>query len=487
MTPWYTECIMHDRHPLDRCLLPVFVLAAAAAVVAQSQVPVPVPPIRTALGSMPGVDALPARPELPDVMTMNGGQPVRTVVQWQQRREEMTRTLAYYATGLMPPAPGNVRGREIRRQAVLGGKALYRLVHLSFGPGEALGFDVAIFTPAGDGPFPMIVFPSFSPTPGGTPLKMLVRPPEQGKGGDTMIVPLGDQAARAGAVRASAPAPAAATPPPVPPSSDPEAVAATHQGLFERGYALATYHYQDAGEDTIGRTLDGRWAFRGTRVFPPYGDYDWGLLAGWAWGISRAIDFLETQPFADRTKFIAIGHSRVGKAVLVAGAFDERIALVAPAGSGAGGTGAYRFNGARGGGREGLADMMRKYPNWFSPNLYPFAQDVDRLPFDQHWLIALAAPRAFISLEGTDDQNCVPNALRQSVAGAEPAFVLTNARNKLAVHYASHRHALADEDWEALVDFADRVLMGKPVSRVFNNYPSAPWPATPATRAGPGR
>jgi hypothetical protein len=264
---------------------------------------------------------------------------------------------------------------------------------------------------------------------------------------------------------------AAGTAPLTPPSSDPEAVATTHEQLFERGYALATYHYQDVGEDTIGRNLDGSWAFRTTRVFPPYGEYDWGLLAGWAWGISRAIDFLETQPFADRARFIAIGHSRVGKAVLVAGAFDERIALVAPAGSGAGGTGAYRFNGERGGGREGLADMMRKYPNWFSPNLYQFAKDVDRLPFDQHWLIALAAPRAFISLEGTDDQNCVPNALRQAVAGAEPAFVLTNARDKLAVHYANHRHALAEEDWAALVDFADRVLMGKPVSRVFNNYP----------------
>jgi hypothetical protein len=255
------------------------------------------------------------------------------------------------------------------------------------------------------------------------------------------------------------------------PDTSPEGVAVAHASLFERGYALVTYHYQDVGEDTIGRNLDGSWAFRTTRVFPPYPEYDWGLATGWAWGVSRVIDYLETQPFADRGRFIAVGHSRIGKAVLVAGAFDERIALVAPAGSGAGGTGAYRFNGARGGGREGLADMMRKYPNWFSPNLYQFARDVDRLPFDQHWYIALAAPRAFLSLEGTEDQNCVVNALRQAVAGAEPAYALLNARDRLAVHYAPHRHALAEEDWAALIDFADRVLLGKPAARVFNNYP----------------
>jgi len=71
--------------------------------------------------------------------------------------------------------------------------------------------------------------------------------------------------------------------------------------------------------------------------------------------------------------------------------------------------------------------MMRKYPNWFSPNRYQFAAQVDRLPFDQHWLIALAAPRALISLEGTDDQNCVSNALKQAIAGAAPAYRLLGA------------------------------------------------------------
>ena len=204
----------------------------------------------------------------------------------------------------------------------------------------------------------------------------------------------------------------------------PEGFASAYAAVLRRGYAIATYHYQDTGEDTIGRQLDGSWSFRTTRFFPAYPGYDWGLAAGWAWGLSRAVDFLVGEQDVDRGKIVAIGHSRIGKAVLIAGAFDERLALVAPAGSGAGGTGAYRFNGPAHGGREGLADMMRKYPNWFSPNLYPFANDVDKLPFDQHWFIALAAPRAFISLEGAEDQNCVTNATKQAWLGAMPAYAL---------------------------------------------------------------
>jgi hypothetical protein len=420
---------------------------------------------------MPGADDLPMRPALPDVLTFENGQRVATAVQWTRRRDEMKRILAYYATGLMPPSPGNVRGRLITSSTVLGGTVDYQLVRLSFGPDSKYGFDVAIFVPASaHGRIPVVVFPTFGPTPGGTPLTTMIRPPEQGKGLDALSIPLGDQTARAVAAAAAAPQQRAVRPPPAA-ASDPETAAAAHAGLFRRGYALAVYHYQDTGEDTIGREADGSWAFRKTRYFPAYPDHDWGLAAGWAWGISRCIDYLETQAFADRERFIAIGHSRIGKAVLIAGAFDDRIALVAPAGSGAGGTGAYRFNGARGGGREGLADMMRKYPNWFSPNLYQFAADVDRLPFDQHWLIALAAPRAFISLEGSDDQNCVPNALRQALAGAMPAYALLGVPRRLGVHYAAHRHALADEDWAALLDFADHQLFGRTVARRFDGFP----------------
>ena len=247
----------------------------------------------------------------------------------------------------------------------------YRLVRLSFSPGSKYGFDVALFVPtSAKGRVPVVVFPTFGPTPAERRLRRSSGRLDQGKGLDALVIPLGDQTSRAAEAAAATPQKPSVAPPAAA-ASDPETATAAHAELFRRGYALAVYHYQDTGEDTIGRRSDGSWAFRTTRYYPAYPDYDWGLAAGWAWGLSRCVDYLDTQSLADRGSCIAVGHSRIGKAVLIAGAFDDRIAVVAPAGSGAGGTGAYRFNGARGGGREGLADMMRKYPNWFSPNLYP--------------------------------------------------------------------------------------------------------------------
>jgi len=106
---------------------------------------IPLPKISTARGSRPGVADLPVRRELPDVLTMNDGAKVTTVPEWQERRQEMLRTLEFYSVGRAPPPPGNVRGREVRSQLVAGGRIQDRLVHLTFGPGEKLSLDIGIF------------------------------------------------------------------------------------------------------------------------------------------------------------------------------------------------------------------------------------------------------------------------------------------------------------------------------------------------------
>jgi hypothetical protein len=432
---------------------------------------IPVPPIETGWTAMPGVEALPARAELPDPLATDDRGRITTKEAWEARREEIKKVMTYYAVGAMPPPPGNVRGEDLKRESLpsgatdgaTGGAVDYRLVHLSFGPGGKYGFDVAIFTPADrPGPFPTVIFPSFAETPGAEPLPLMPRRPEQGRGLDALRMPLG--------------IPEAGDSPRPRRESTPAATAEQHRALFERGYALATYHYQDTGEDTIARNEDGSWAFRNTRFFPAYPDCDWGLLGGWAWGISRVIDYLEGQDFADKSAIVATGHSRIGKAVLVAGAFDERIAIAAPAGTAGGGVGAYRFAGKTRFGGEGLDDMMRKYPNWFSPNLHAFANDPEKLPFDQHWFIALTAPRRFIALEATGDHICSPMAVRQSLLGAQPVYALYDATDRVASNYCEHGHAFNECDWDALLDFADRQLRGKDVGRRFDELP----PAAPA-------
>jgi hypothetical protein len=422
---------------------------------------IPLPPIATALGRLPGVDELPVRAALPDVLTMNDGTRVTTAAQWRVRREEMKRTLEYYATGQMPPAPGNVKGVLMQAETVANGKVKYRLVHLTFGPGEKLSLDIGLFTPAEGGPFPAIISQA-GPPPGSTPLPRLGPGPNQGKGEDVLLL------VGAGTKPAAAPgaAPAAAGPE-VPPAGrsgfgapvTAEALATRHAEVFRRGYALVVFNPNDCAEDTTLRELDGSWSFRHTRFFPAYPGYDWGILAGWAWGASRVADYLETDAAIDHTKLMVItGASRNGKSALIAAAFDERL-LGAPVVTGGGGVGAYRLAGPRH--SETLDIMQKKYPNWFSPHLHEFWGQREKLPFDEHWFLALCAPRPFVALEGDTDTISLPAAVRASVLAAEPAYALLGAPGRIGVHYSHHGHAFTAEDWTAMMNFTDRHLLGK--------------------------
>jgi hypothetical protein len=422
---------------------------------------IPVPPIKTPMGTLPGVAQLPVRHEMPGVMVMNDGTKVTTRRQWEKRRDEMKRILAYYAVGQMPPAPGNVKGKEVTSETVLDGAVKYRLVHLTFGPAEKLSLDIGIFTPAGGGPFPAIILQSGTP-PGGTVLPRLPQGPNQGRGEDVLLL--------VGPVPAAAPTSAApgrgfgfgGTP-------TAQSVANQNANVFRRGYALVMFNPNDCAEDTTLRNPDGSWAFRNTRFYPAYPGYDWGILAGWAWGASRVADYLVKDPSIDKTKLIVTGASRNGKSSMVAAAFDERL-MGAPVVTGGGGIGAYRFAGPRG--SETLDIMQKKYPNWFSPNLHQFWGQREKLPFDEHWFLALAAPRPFIALEGIADTISLPDAVRHSILGAQPAYALFGAQDRLGVNYANHGHAFTAEDWTALMDFFDKCLSGKKIDRVFDRFPT---------------
>jgi hypothetical protein len=229
------------------------------------------------------------------------------------------------------------------------------------------------------------------------------------------------------------------------------------------------FNPNDCAEDTTLRNLDGGWSFRNTRFFPAYPNYDWGILSAWAWGASRVADYLETDRAIDKTKLIITGASRNGKSAMIAAAFDERL-MGAPVVTGGGGIGAYRFAGPRN--SETLDIMQKKYPNWFSPHLHEFWGQREKLPFDEHWFLALCAPRPFIALEGETDTISLPDAVKQSILGAKRAYALFGAEDRLGVNYAHHGHAFTQEDWTALMDFADKHLRGMKVERTFDRFPT---------------
>ena len=394
-------------------------------------------PVRGATTTFPDVNDLPVQTNLPDVMIMDDGTRVTTPQQWQQRREEVKAILEHYELGHAPPPPGNVKGKDVQSESLLDGAVKYRLVHLSFGPHRKLGLDIAIFTPAAKGPFPTIINPSFFMTPGANFTNGIAPP----------VPATTNRLLRMFSM-------------PV----DPARAAMMFSNQLARGYAIVTYRYTQCGEDNPN--------FRTNTFYPAYPGYDWGVLMGWAWGLSRIVDYLETQPFVDKDKIIVLGHSRLGKLTMVATAFDDRISLGAPAGSSGAGTGAYRFCGPGRGGNEGVEDMTRKYGYYFVPGLKDFTGQMDKLPFDAYWYVALTAPRPWISIEGTVDQNCVPNAVKQTLLAAQPIYqFLGVSTNRVAANYEPHRHMLTADDWNAALDFADQQLRGIDHQRTFDNFP----------------
>jgi len=353
----------------------------------------------------------------------------------------------------------------------LDGSVKYQLVHLTFGPAEKLALDIGIFTPAQGGPFPAIIQQSGTP-PGANALPRLPQGPNQGRGEDVLLLvgpaPASEGAASGVAGRKGGPGFGA------PPSA--QAIAAQRADVFRRGYALVVFNPNDCAEDTTLRNPDGSWAFRNTRFYPAYPGYDWGILAGWAWGASRVADYLEKDAAIDKGKLIITGASRNGKSSMIAAAFDERLMGApvvtggAPVVTGGGGVGAYRFAGPRK--SETLDIMQKKYPNWFSPNLHEFWGQREKLPFDEHWFLALAAPRPFIALEGDTDTISLPEAVRQSILGAQPAYALFGMKDRIGVNYAHHGHAFTADDWTAMMDFFDKHLLGKKVDRTFDRFPT---------------
>ena len=450
------------NHRQARLFIVLTVLIAIIAIglwadAAQAQSSNSIPQNKPAKGMFPDVNDLPVRKEMPEVMTMNDGTKVTTVEQWRQRREEMKQILEYYELGHAPPPPGNVTGQDIKSLTLLDGTVKYRLVHLKFGPEEKLGFDIAIFTPAKGGPFPTIINPSFFSTPGVAVTNQSVAAITN----QPIVTATNTATTNSARPRFHFGAPV-----------DPERAAQGFSNQLSRGYALVTYRYTQCGEDNAN--------FRSSSFYPAYPDYDWGVLLGWAWGLSRVVDYLETQPFVDTNKLIALGHSRLGKLTMVATAFDERISLGAPAGSSGAGTGAYRFCGPGRGGKEGIEDMTRKFPYYFVPRLKEFTGQMEKLPFDAHWFIALTAPRPWISVEGTDDQNCVPHAVKQSVLAAQPVYAFLDVSvDRVGVNYEPHRHGLTADDWTAALDFADQQLRGIDHHRRFDQFPPEPAPQAP--------
>lgn len=226
--------------------------------------------------------------------------------------------------------------------------------------------------------------------------------------------------------------------------------------VLDRGYLFVEFAREDLAPDKPDSIGSAQKA---------YPKHDWGTLAVWAWAAMRVMDYLETRDDADLTKVGITGHSRGGKVALLAGALDERFALVAPNGSGCGGAGCFRIS-------EGKVETLElitrpsRFGYWFHPRLRWFANQEDKLPFDLHALKALVAPRALICTDALGDTWANPAGNRATSKAANPVFEFLGATHHNALHFRDGEHNFEPADWKAILDFADWHFAKKePVNR----------------------
>ena len=236
--------------------------------------------------------------------------------------------------------------------------------------------------------------------------------------------------------------------------------------ILSRGYGLATAYCGEIVPDRVDGLELGIHGWYRDHGFPATTPDSWGAIGCWAWGLSRVMDYLCRDHDVDAGRIALIGHSRLGKVALWAGAQDERFAMVIANNSGCGGAAlASRKFGER------VADVNAANPHWFCHNFRQFDNREDALPMDQHELIALVAPRPVYVGSAQLDLPADPMGEFLAARHASPVYEFLGCTGlpgaalpsvdvplmgTVGYHLRKGRHALTSFDWTQYMAFADR-------------------------------
>lgn len=399
--------------------------------------------------------------KLPDPLLLQDGRRVTTRAQWEKEaRPELQTLFQHYMYGHIPDRPARLRvSVTAEHKDFLGGLATLRLVTIEAAPvTNAPRIDLMLVVPnQRPGPAPVFLAMNFC---GNHALIADPRVPlargwvyNSCKGCPSNVV---TEAARGG-----------------------QAADWPLEEIVRRGYALAAFYSGDVDSDRKD-VSDGIYAWRAGGDPARNNPSHRGSIAAWAWGFHRCVDYLVTDKDVDGRRIAAVGHSRNGKTALLAAAFDERIALAIPHQAGCGGTGPSRvapvLAAPQANGRpiaETIGVINKNFPHWFNARFKEFNANPDLLPFDQHSLVALCAPRPVLFSNAQEDQWANPSGQFEVLRAATPVYEFLGAEgltartmppqrqlvnSRLGYYIREGKHSMTADDWKVFMEFADRHL-----------------------------
>jgi hypothetical protein len=400
-------------------------------------------------------ESLAGKYSLPDPLLFSDGRQVEDAAGWRRRRAEILALFEEHIYGETPCQPVKVLVERLEQEAgALNGVARRQQVRLSFYANHAIAsLDLLVYLPMharASEPAPLFLGLNFKGNHAihNDPAILLPRAwlPDQEGVVDHHAIPLG-RGLDAGRW-------------PV-------------ERILERGYGLATVYYGDLDRDFDDGFQNGVHPL----FYSPAGQAahlrqprEWGAIGAWAWGLSRVLDYLETDVRIDAGRVALLGHSRLGKAALWAVAQDERFALVISNNSGCAGAALSRRNFG-----ETVTAINRRFPHWFCENFRQYGGSEQALPVDQHMLLALIAPRPLYVASAAEDLWADPRGEYLSAWHAGPVYRLLGVEGLpspempgleqpvtkgIGYHIRRGGHSVTGYDWERFLDFADFSFKG---------------------------
>lgn len=388
--------------------------------------------------------------ELPDPLVLADGRKVTDPQVWRsQRRREVLELFCTHVYGRSPARPEAVRYETFDRdEQALEGKAIRKQVTLFLGGGQSEpSMDLLVYLPRKQaGPVPVFLILNFSgnhavaPDPAIRLSTRWMRPTYPG-----VIDNRATEASRGS-------------------SQDRYPIAQ----ILARGYGFATVYCGDIDPDFDDGFKNGvHGAFDPSNGAERPADA-WGTISAWAWGLSRVLDYFETDADVDARRVAVLGHSRLGKTALWAGAQDERFAVVISNNSGCGGAALSRRCYG-----ETVGRINTAFPHWFCANFKQYNQRENDLPVDQHMLVALVAPRPVYIASAEEDRWADPRGEFLAALHADPVYRLLGTEGlpvrempalerpvtgTIGYHIRPGKHNLTEYDWQRYMDFADKHL-----------------------------